>query len=246
METKPRKSLSILSLALYGLGLILGVAVIAVAAWGGMESAFFDHVPNSDKILTSLRCPMLISDQETATIGVTITNPSQYKVNPGVTANISAGYFTVSEEYSDRIMLDPGQSAQMTWQASVANAAYNRSLIFVHVSISPSYPLEAANGTCGIVVLKLGGIRGQLLLDSVAVLAMLLVAAGLWIWHRQHSTDRNLKMRSLNNGLRALALVLLLGVLLSFLKLWFLGVLSLVVVILLVIIFWSQYGVSTD
>lgn len=244
MEKSPRKSLSIVSLVLYGLGILIGVLVTATAVWGGMESAFFDHTPNSDRILTSLRCPMLISDQETATISVTIANPTQYKVNPSVTANISAGYFTMSEEYADRVMLEPGQKTSMTWHANVQNAAYNGSLIFVHVATGPSYPLQAANGTCGIVVMKLGGINGQFLLDGLAVLAMLLVAAGLWFWYRAHRFDTNPKLNGLNNGLRALGVILLAGILLSFFKFWFGGILALVLVVLLVILLWSQYSMG--
>jgi len=233
---------SILSLLLYGLGIVLGGFAIFIASWGGMESIFFNRSPNSSRVLTSLRCPMLISKQEVAHISATVANPSKFKVNPLVTANISAGYFTVSTETETRVMLEPRQKASFSWEATVENAAYNGRLIFVHVNVGGSYPLEPSNGTCGIVVMDLGSIRGDTLLSVIAVLGMLLTAGGWWSWYKAHPVERSDRLRGLTNGLRALGIILLVGVLVSFLKLWFAGILALAIIILLVVILWSQYA----
>jgi hypothetical protein len=242
MVTKSHKSINIISLFVFSLGVLLGVAVTAIMAWGGMESAFFDRVPNSDRSLTTLRCPMVISSTETALISVTISNPSQFEVQPTIATNISAGYFTISDEYSQQLKLGPGEKQTLEWQASVQNAAYNGRLIFVHVKLHGSYPISDSTGTCGIVVLKLGGIKGDTLLRIVAVAAMLLTTTGWLLWYRAHPSELNPKTRGLTNGLRALGIVLVLGILLGLLKLWFFAILALMIVILLTIILWSQYG----
>jgi hypothetical protein len=242
---KSKKTINVISLILFALGIVLGVVFIGVASWGGMEGLFFDHVPtnpDSDKILTSLRCPLLISTRETAQISATITNSSKFTVRPMVTANISAGYFSVSDEFSDIYVIDPHSSINLNWQATVENAAYGKKLIMVHVKVFSSYPLPPMTGNCGIVVMNLGALKGETVTAVLSLAAMILISIGWWLWYRCHPVEKTEKSKGSTNGMRVLGLIVLVGILASFFKLWFLGVLALAVIVLMAIILWSQYA----
>lgn len=244
--TKSTKATNAISLTLYILGILLGIAFIVVSSWGGMEGAFFDHVPNSDKQLTSLQCPLVISKTETARISVTVTNNSKYTVHPTITTRISAGYFTVSDEFSDMYTIEPHKSLDLSWQANIDNAAYNQTLIMAHVKVLSSYPLPPMTGNCGIVVMNLGPFSGGFVTTAVSLTSMILISLGWWLWYRNHQVERTEQTRGATNGLRVLGLIVLVGILAGFLKLWFLGIVALGVILILTIILWSQYttGIS--
>lgn len=243
---KSRKTINVISLVLYILGGVLGVVFIAISSWGGMEGAFFDHVPNSDKMLTSLQCPLVISKNETATISATVYNNSKYTVRPTITANISSGFFIVSDQISNRYTIEPHSPLTLDWQADINNAAYNQTLIMVHVKVLSSWPLPAMTGNCGIVVMDLGPFSGKFIATAVSLAAMILLSLGWWLWYRNHQVEKSEQTRGASNGLRALALIILVGILAGFLKLWFLGIIALGVILILSIILWSLYttGVS--
>lgn len=243
---KAHKFLSVLSLILFILGIILSVLFIGVASWGGMEGLFFNHDPNNGRTLTSLRCPLLISSQETARISATITNSSSYTVIPRISARISDGYFTVYREESVRQTLKPKSSVKLNWQASAEDAAYGNLLILVHIKIYSSYPLPAMNGYCGIVVLDLGAVNGEAVATATGVMAMILTNVGWWLWYRQHPVEKKENIKGLTNGLRLLGLVATIGILASFFRLWFLGILALAGILLLSIILSGQYTAQSQ
>lgn len=207
---------------------------------------FFDRVPNKDKVLTSLRCPLLISSRETAHISATITNSSKYTVIPRISARISDGYFTVHREQSVRQTLKPNSSVKLDWQATVEDAAYGKTLILVHIKVFSSYPLPAMNGNCGIVVLDLGPLNGEVVATIIGVTAMALINVGWWLWYRQHPVEKKENIRGLTNGLRLLGLIATIGILASFFRLWFLGILALAGILLLSIILSGQYAAQSQ
>jgi len=239
---RSKKTVSIISLILFILGTLLGTIFIALASWGGMEGMFFDHVPNTDRILTSLNCPMLISTRETAQISATITNSSKYMVNPEVIARISAGHFTVYNEFSERHMIEPKSSVKLNWQATVEDATYGQKVILVHVKVLSSYPLPAMNGNCGIIVLNIGALSGKVVITSLGIIAMILVCVGWWFWYRSHPVEKTERSQRSTNGLRVLGLIVIGGILASFFRLWFLGILALGAIVLLAVILFSVYA----
>ena len=76
------------------LGAFIGVPYGAAAAWGDWEAVQFQTSVSfrSDKSLTTLRCPVLLTTGETGRVSLTVGNPTDRKLTRAVRIYISEGY----------------------------------------------------------------------------------------------------------------------------------------------------------
>jgi len=69
------KTIGILGVLIFSVGVLLGMALLAIVVWGDFESNMFDPSIKQDASLTTLRCPVMMTKPETATVTATFTNP---------------------------------------------------------------------------------------------------------------------------------------------------------------------------
>ena len=89
-----------LAILIFALGLLCGIALAGMIAWGDMEATMFDAAISADEPLSTLRCPVLITTAETTTVSAAFRNPDDQPINLLVRAHISAGFVTWMREVS--------------------------------------------------------------------------------------------------------------------------------------------------
>jgi len=183
------KAVLILSAVLFCMGLVLGVAFTVATVWADLEAALFDSALAADEALSSLRCPVLITSQESGTVAATFANSSGMALLRTVRAHISYGFATLIREEEEQFVLEPGESRQVKWAVTAEDAAW-RHFVLVRVHELRNSPLPSRTGSCGILVLNVPGLTGSqvvLLTGATAVLSMV-VSVVLWAAGRRAST----------------------------------------------------------
>ncbi len=221
-----------LTILLFSAGIVLGALLAGAAVWGDLEAFLFDAAISPDAPLTTLRCPILMTTAQTATVSATLRNTSDRTVNFHVRIHISLGFVTLMNEENNRLPLEPGQSGRLEWPVYPEDAAFGR-VVLVRVHVLPNGPFPYRGAACGIVVVDLPGLSGDAWYALGLVLSLAGAAGGLVLWILG---NRPLQGRALliARSMGALAGVVALSVLVAALKLWLVGLLGLIVAILLV------------
>lgn len=230
MKPKLKRSLALL---LFALGTVVGMAVSAIASTGDMEAMLFQagiaHM--RDKSLPTLRCPVFVTTASPGTVRATFKNPLDKPVEFNVRAHISQ-YLTMWREENDTLPVAAGDSERLEWTVTAADAVQGN-LILVKVLRFRKYPLPALLGSCGILVVDLPFGSGGQLLTLALVITILGLGGGTVLWI---STNQPLNEARLE-GARALVILsatILLGLILSLLGGWLLGILFLAANLLLI------------
>lgn len=235
---------NLISLALFGLGVLIAMALAAASALAEYEAVLFDTGVRAEKRLTTLYCPALISSSEVGEISIRLSNPSEYEVNPVIKARISAASALFIREEDVQVFMKPGEKQTLSWPVQAGDAAFKR-LILVRVLVGPSYPLDSRTATCGIVVIDLLGLTGSQMQIGGILLSIILMITGWIFWSRSHPY-RSGRIAELGNGLKAMALIALIGAFSSFTNWWIISVLSFATCLLLGVILFGRYGADVD
>lgn len=235
---------NLISLALFGLGVLIAMALAAASALAEYEAVLFDTGVRAEKRLTTLYCPALISSSEVGEISIRLSNPSEYEVNPVIKARISAASALFIREEDVQVFMKPGEKQTLSWPVQAGDAAFKR-LILVRVLVGPSYPLDSRTATCGIVVIDLLGLTSSQMQIGGILLSIILMITGWIFWSRSHPY-RSGRIAELGNGLKAMALIALIGAFSSFTNWWIISVLSFATCLLLGVILFGRYGADVD
>jgi hypothetical protein len=240
---RPTIASQILMLLILIVGVLIGTALVGVATWGDLETVLFFPPTGADKHLTNLQCPILISTNETGMVSVNLKNPSTYTVNPIVRATISQGSALTTEDFSSQPTMPPGGSQKLTWPVVAKEAAYRGALILVQVYVNGSYPLPSRVNTCGIVVMNLGNLKGNLVVIGALFLSLAgMLGGGVW-WLRTHRSLPG-QRDTPAGGIIFLVVVVILGIIACLLGLWPLGLGSFLLSILLIVILLARFGMD--
>ena len=227
-----------IGLALYSLGLLLGLILAIMAIWGDLEASLFDVLSKPDRTLTRLNCPVLITaDEKTAVIEATLKSDRDQIENLKVWAHITLGWASLIREEETHLSLLPGDVQVVEWPISADDAAWNR-IILVRVGTVRNVPYPQRIGaTCGVLVVPVKGITGAQIVFATLLASMFLLIVGAWmsgITHRPPNTQELKSRMILFAALTGAALLL------SFLKLWLLGLLVILLILLLIVNFISS------
>jgi len=217
--------------ALFVVGVLLATLCAGIAVIGDMEALLFDASLTPDAALTTLRCPILITAAETATISAQVTNSTDRTVQFPVYAHISQGYVTWYREERFQLSLAPGERRKLEWTAGPNDAAWDRVIMVrVHALRSGGLPYRA--GGCGIMVVPVSFLSGGVILGTLTAAALLCMGGGIALWALGH---RPLLRRPLAivQMMAALAGILVAAILVGFLGLWLPGLLLLILAVLL-------------
>ena len=109
---KNNRLLHWLSLLIFSIGILIGMAVAGGIIWGDIEASIFD---SSIKAKSALRlsCPVLITTNEAGKISATLKNLEDREREFYVRAHISEGYVSLMREIDQQIpvkYVDPHRS----------------------------------------------------------------------------------------------------------------------------------------
>ena len=230
-----------LSLIIFAIGVLLGSVLIGVAVWGDLEATLFNPGLQEEARLRQLRCPIILTKaQPTGTISARIRNSLDRTTTFFSRARISEGYLTLMREETTEIPLEPRETERLEWEVSAEDAAFDR-IIFFRVVVSGGYPLPSRQGTCGIIVLDLPGLSGNQIYGLGAVISLICTIGGGAVWIAGHPHRMGLKVQ-IARIMIFLASILVIGILVSLLGWWAIGLIVLVVILLSVGAFISYLG----
>lgn len=214
----------------YGIGVAVGLFLIFVSAWADMESSAYDFPRLANAGLGGLHCPVLMTPNETSTISLDVSNMTGGQISPSIKTQISTRF--LPEQFLDNIQLAPGESKRLEWPVDAENIDMGY-FVFAKVLLFSAYPLPTREATCGIFVLDLPG-AGRTIVPVLLVLSLISMVGGLYNINR--FSAYNERLRKYISSLTFLALMIGLGLALSFIGGWILSLLAFVVTLLLVII----------
>ena len=229
---KRKRLFGTLGVFVFAVGAVLGIVFYGAAAWGDLEAFLFDASVDADGALGSLRCPVVITSTESGKLSATFENPTERPIKPSVRTHISEGFVTLMRRIDDRPSLEPSEKQRLEWTVTADDAAYGY-LILARVFVKYPYPLPDRTAACGVLVVDLPGWTGGQVTALVVVGSLFCMVAGIGLWV---AGNRPLSGRILDatRAMIALAVVVLLGIVSSFLGLWLLAGLLLMIALLLI------------
>lgn len=232
------KTLRIFSVLIYSLGILLGIGLAAVAVWSDLEASLFDISIRAEKSLSSLRCPLLITRDETGLVTARFENTGTRSVERAIRTHISQGFVTYFREERLQLPLAPGETASAAWTVSADDAAYGM-LVLVRVNTLRQAPMPSQSSSCGILVLDIPWVRGAWLVAAWLLLALAGIVGGGWLWLK---ASRPLVGRrgAATVSMAAVAALVLAGLVAGLAGQWVLGVIILALFVLLMIAILAQ------
>ena len=216
----------------YAAGALLGMMIFGLASWGDLEASLFDSAITQDGRIR-VSCPIVIAENETGTIRMTIKNPSDKPIMNRVKFRATDGFVTLIQEAKERYALEVGEEKELEWVVAADDAAFGGWLILAKVRAIPSYPLVDRQGSCGILVFNLFNLTGNQTLILASTVSVLCLGTGLLLWW---GTNKPLQGRkhSAFRAMLALAGLILIGFTVSVLGYWVVGGILFVIGILVV------------
>jgi hypothetical protein len=219
----------------YAIGVAVGLFVIFVATWADMESSAYGFPRLANAGLVGLHCPVLMTPDETSTIALDVSNTTGNQISPSIKTQISTRL--LPEEFLEDIQLTPGESKRLEWSVDAENIDMGN-FIFAKVLLFSAYPLSTREATCGIFVIDLPG-TGRTIIPVLVTISLLSMGWGLYRINRFSASNEWLRKR--RGSMAFLAIMIALGLALSFIGGWLSAVLVLVVTLLLIIILFGSW-----
>jgi hypothetical protein len=234
MFKNPKRWQRTLGLYVFFAGVLLGMCFSALLTWADFEASVFDR-PTDLKAskLGSLRCPIMLNQQETGTIKATFDNPTEYAARRTVDTSISHGFVILMREERTRIDLEPGEKRTLQWTITPEDAAWGR-FILVHVETLRSGSLPARSGSCGVLVADLPFGTGAQISIAIVVVSLLMMVIGTILWRRGTEAQRK-DLRTVDYLALALGPITLLTLIMSMLGIWLISLILLLLSILTII-----------
>jgi len=219
---------------LFSLGFVVGFVVFAGTVWADFEGAMFDTSIKGETSLRTLRCPVIITGNETGTVSAAFHNPLDRPLQYSVRTRISQGFVTLMREEKELLPVAPGETERLEWTVTADDAAYG-SVVLVKVLLMGNYPLPSRQATCGILALGVSFLSGdQLLALGVAVsLVGMALGGGLWLAGNRPLGEG--PQTDLARGMGALAGSVLVGMFVGLVGSWLLGGIVILVTTLLIV-----------
>ena len=219
---------------LFAVGFVLGFVIFAGMVWADFEAAMFDTSIRGEGRLRTLRCPVLIAEDETGTVSAAFHNPLDRPVNFFVRTHISQGFVTLMREERELLPVAPGETERLEWTVTADDAAYG-AVVLVRVLLAGNYPLPARDASCGILALGVPLLGGRAALTLGVVASLLCMAAGGGLWLAGNRPLSEGFRTELARGMGALAASVLLGLFVGFVGWWLLGALVVIATLLAIV-----------
>jgi hypothetical protein len=216
-----KKRIRILSATLFVIGVFLAITFYGIATWADFEASLFDTSIKADETLRSVRCPVIVGINQVSAVRAKIHNTLDRKASFSVRTRVSDGMITLMREENQRFPLEPGESAALEVSVSPVDAVWNR-VIMSRVMQNRSYPEPSKSGTCGILVFNFVGLSGNWIQLIWLGIAFVLILVGLYLWVQINQPMEG-RPAEVFRAMTALSLVVLAGVVITFLGAWMLA-----------------------
>ncbi len=170
-------------LFLFGLGALIAVAIIAVIVWANLEVFGFYPSFDSEGSIRSLSCPIFMTANEQAEFSARFHNPLDYEIRPTIQTIISQGSVIFVDDIRETIAIAPGDTIKMSWIMDSSKTVYGQ-FVFARVVLINNYPLDDAQGSCGVYVVNTDLVTGQNFLYIAIVAIVVLMFGGILLWKR--------------------------------------------------------------
>ena len=206
--------ISIAGMSLFLGGVLLEMAISGGVLWGEIEARLYTS--QSSSLGLEMKCPLMISFDETGIIRASISNTLDQDVLPVVTAEISRD--GGAQQISQTLTLAPHESKTVEWNVDSSNILFGR-LVLVSIQQGHYSDLSARQGYCGILFVSVFGMNGTVTLILLCSASLLLLILGTVIWRRIHFP---LKARDENiaRAFGSLAVVATIGLFTALLRWW--------------------------
>lgn len=225
-----RRNRSTIAILLFSAGFLVSLGLATVAIWAGIEAAMFNPSRAPEGRLR-LQCPIIMTSAETATVSVTFTNPTDRELRFPIYANISDGYVTLMRQVTTRLVLEPQEKRQLSWEITADDAAYGR-FVLVRIHALRSAPLPYRQGSCGVFVVNVPFISGRWVTALLLAAGLLTLGGGMAGWLKwQQPLDKRARGSAVLMTL--LSALVLAALIVAFLNWWIVGILIIAFAILL-------------
>ncbi|NSW52115.1 MAG: hypothetical protein HPY85_06390 [Anaerolineae bacterium] len=227
------KLFAILGVILFSLGILIGMAFLAITTWGNLEAVGFYPSTTAEGKLNSVRCPVFLTLDETATISARFHNETENTIRPTVSTILSRGFITYTEEFRETIQLEPGDSYVMRWDINHDDAVY-KMFVMARVVLLNSYPLEDLQAVCAVYVLNTTFLDGSAILILSLVSYAVLVGGGVVLWKKfsLYGPEAN---KHATRGILVLMTVVTTGIIANLFRSWILGGLAFTAGLLMIV-----------
>ena len=229
-----KKALRVLSVFIFSLGVLLGIALIGGLSWPNLEAAFyFGGVKLAEESFKTLQCPQVITSSEVGNVTATLTNRHAKSIDPLIRVEVSESD-VMTRKVEMRPVIDPGTTEQVKWTITSDDMVFG-SAILVKAFQLPTYKTPSREGTCGTLVVDLPFLSGSQVLGLAALICLLCLGGGITLMLAIQPPTRDNPLRA-SNAMLCLSGIILVGSILSYLGMWVFGLLTLVVAVLLIFI----------
>jgi len=219
----------------YVVGIIMGLFLFFVSTWADLESSFYGFPRLANAGLRGFSCPVIMTPNDTSTISLTVSNPTDQLLRPSVKTMISTPL--MADEYLNQIELAPGETKQLKWTVGPGNIDMGQ-FIFAKALIFSTYPLPSLEDTCGIFIVNLPG-SGKVIFPLFVLVSLLGMGWGVYGMKKLGNVNE-----WMSRNLRAvvfLTLTIVLGIGLSFWGGWILSIFLMVVAFLMLVILMGSF-----
>lgn len=207
-------------IGLYFSGYALWVNLEGMSFWGYPESITYDPNLTAEAKISRLKCPILITEGETAKIAVTVSNPYDKATYAFLEAHIS-----MPDKYESMIRrtrstyLSPGEETEIRWMIDSENTIFDRMILArVFLKLTEGHP-PARTQHCGIMSFNLWGLSSKQILIIIPACSLVLMLIGAYLlWHTR-SNDPKKKNLAIK-ATYVVGLLVALSVMGSLIRLW--------------------------
>lgn len=186
MSTKNKRKSSFLAntgLIMFGLGALIAVGIIALIVWANLEVFGFYQSFDSEGTIRSLNCPVFMTNNEQATFSAKFHNPLDYEIRPTIRTVISQGSIIFVDELRETIAIAPNDTIKLSWQLDSSQTVFGQ-FVFARVVLMNNFPLDDAQGACGVYVVSTDWFSGRTFLYIALAVIAVLMGGGVLLWKR--------------------------------------------------------------
>lgn len=227
---RKRKLVGVLGAILFSVGVLLAIVLIGISVWADLEAVLFNPQPRQFKPFRGLRCPIVMTTEETRTIRARFKNTLDESTEFFIRAYISHGYVTLRREVITELPLDPGEVEVVEWAIDKEDAAFERLVLF-RMTVRGAYPLPNRQGTCGVLMVDMPSLTGRQIVTILLVGGLVCMVTGGALWLTTNPHVLNLQVQ-VTRAMGFLTISTLAGLLTSLLGWWVPGAIFLVVTVL--------------
>jgi hypothetical protein len=228
-----RKPFRVSSIFIFSIGILLGLSLTAAAVWGDIEAHWFDATLSRlrEVRLTTLRCPVMITANETGIVSAAFKNPLDRPVELKIRTHVSQ-YLTLMREENSSLHLEPGKTQKLRWKVTSDDVLYEHLILVKVLQLHRnSFPMRL--GSCGILVVDLPFLTGNQIVALTLTCSLLGMIGGLVLWIASNRPIIERKLRKARAmGMMAIGVVV--GLAASLPGWWMAGLLALAINILLI------------